>query len=65
MFELAAQVSFKFSVKEMVTKRREQVKPGCLSFGYFSLAKQRKVTKRFCGNAKKSDKKVLWQCKEK
>ncbi|MCI7717499.1 MAG: hypothetical protein MSQ14_00680 [[Pasteurella] aerogenes] len=45
MFELAAQASFKFSVKEMVTKRREKVKTGCLSFGYFSLAKQRKVTK--------------------
>ena len=44
MFELAAQASFKFSVKEMVTKRREKVKPGCLSFGYFSLATQRKVT---------------------
>ncbi|UWZ93562.1 hypothetical protein HZ320_07900 [[Pasteurella] aerogenes] len=45
MFELAAQASFKFSVKEMVTKRREKVKSGCLSFGYFSF-----------GNAKKSDK---------
>ncbi|MGQ9444243.1 hypothetical protein ACTHGP_02290 [[Pasteurella] aerogenes] len=44
MFELATQASFKFSVKEMVTKHREKVKPGCLSFGYFSLATQRKVT---------------------
>ncbi|MGQ9445816.1 hypothetical protein ACTHGP_10520 [[Pasteurella] aerogenes] len=45
LFELAAQASFKFSVKEMVTKRREKGKPGCLSFGYFSF-----------GNAKKSNK---------
>ncbi|MCI7717544.1 MAG: hypothetical protein MSQ14_00915 [[Pasteurella] aerogenes] len=46
VFELAAQASFKFSVKEMVTKRREQVKSGCLTFGHFSLAKQRKVTNK-------------------
>ncbi|MFU2115228.1 hypothetical protein ACLRAI_09425 [[Pasteurella] aerogenes] len=45
VFELAAQASFKFSVKEMVAKRREKVKSGCLSFGYFSF-----------GNAKKSNK---------
>ncbi|MFY1028088.1 hypothetical protein CFY87_08850 [Actinobacillus seminis] len=44
MFELATQASFKFSVKEMVIKRKEKVKPGCLSFGYFSF-----------GNAKKSN----------
>ena len=46
VFELAAQASFKFSVKEMVTKRREKVKSGCLSFGHFSLATQRKVTNK-------------------
>ncbi|MDY4279871.1 MAG: hypothetical protein SOX56_02100 [[Pasteurella] mairii] len=44
VFELATQASFKFSVKEMVIKRREKVKQGCLFLVTFLLATQRKVT---------------------
>ncbi|AHG79695.1 hypothetical protein X875_10770 [Mannheimia varigena USDA-ARS-USMARC-1388] len=36
---------YKFSVKEIATKRSS----GRLSFGYFSLAKQRKVTETTLG----------------
>ncbi|MGV3227625.1 hypothetical protein ACEE49_11195, partial [[Pasteurella] aerogenes] len=44
VFGLAGQAMFKFFVKEMLPKSREKVKPYCLSFGYFFLAKQIKGT---------------------
>ncbi|MDY4279858.1 MAG: hypothetical protein SOX56_02035 [[Pasteurella] mairii] len=63
MFELATQASFKFSVKEMVTKRRKKVKSGYLSFGYFSLLAT--LALRAAGKADVQNLKVLWQRKEK
>ncbi|RDE96098.1 hypothetical protein DPW03_03770 [Aggregatibacter aphrophilus] len=40
-----AVASSKFSVKKMTIKGGTAIYPGRLSFGYFSLAKQRKVTR--------------------